>query len=78
MEGAIDLAEEVFHMPVRAGLPQYVAGLLDVVRNPIYSTGVGLLLFGNKAVQESRHPSRLDSSVRGVWERMKSWFHGSF
>ena len=48
MEGAIELAEEVFHMPVRLGVPQYVEGLVDVVRNPIHSTGVGLLLYGRK------------------------------
>ena len=41
MEGAIELAEEVFHVPVRLGLPQYIRGLSDVVRNPIYSTGAG-------------------------------------
>ena len=42
MEGAVELAEEVFHMPVRLGVPQHVRGLGDVVRNPIHSTGVGL------------------------------------
>ena len=45
MEGAIELAEEVFHMPVRLGLPQHVRGLGDVVKNPIHATGVGLLLY---------------------------------
>src|SRR4030088_1144713 len=45
MEGAIELAEEVFHMPVRLGVPQYVSGLVDVVSNPIHATGVGLLLY---------------------------------
>ena len=44
MEGAIELAEEIFHMPVRLGVPQNMTGLTDVVRNPIYATGVGLLL----------------------------------
>nr|MCH9783189.1 cell division protein FtsA [Gammaproteobacteria bacterium] len=43
IEGAAELAEEIFHMPVRLGTPQGVAGLTDVVRNPIYSTSVGLL-----------------------------------
>ncbi len=47
MEGVIELAEEVFHLPVRLGLPQHVGGLIDVVRNPIHATGVGLLLLGN-------------------------------
>ena len=46
MEGVVDLAEEIFHVPVRLGLPQYVSGLSDVVSNPIHATGVGLLLFG--------------------------------
>ncbi len=48
VEGLVDLAEEIFHMPVRLGLPQFVTGLNDVVRNPAYSTGVGLLLFGRQ------------------------------
>src|SRR5215813_6486592 len=52
MEGAIELAEEVFHMPVRLGVPQYVEGLSDVVRNPIHATGVGLLLYSKQAMQQ--------------------------
>ena len=54
MEGAIELAEEIFHVPVRLGLPQGVSGLVDVVRNPIHSTGVGLLLFGREHVTRGR------------------------
>ena len=74
MEGAIELAEEIFHMPVRLGVPQHVAGLVDVVRNPIYSTGVGLLLYGLRHGNERRGDVRLNAGARGVWERMKSWF----
>ena len=77
MEGATELAEEVFHMPVRIGSPQYVAGLVDVVRNPIYATGVGLLLFGNQASAGFGPAGRFESSA-SIWERMKSWFHGNF
>jgi cell division protein FtsA len=78
MEGLIDLAEEVFHMPVRLGLPQYVTGLVDVVRNPIHSTGVGLLLFGyrNRTARLREAPS--GRGVKGVWDRMRSWFQGNF
>ncbi len=46
MEGAVELAEEIFHMPVRLGSPAGVTGLGDVVKNPIHATGVGLLLYG--------------------------------
>ena len=77
MEGAIDLAEEVFHMPVRLGSPQYVSGLVDVVRNPIYATGVGLLLFGNQAADSTAQNTRFENSG-SLWERMKNWFHGNF
>ena len=78
MEGAVELAEEIFHMPVRLGTPQYVAGLVDVVRNPIYSTGVGLLLFGyqNRAMRETE--TRMGTGFRGVLRKMKSWFQGNF
>lgn len=78
MEGLIELAEEIFHMPVRLGYPQYVTGLVDVVRNPIHATGVGLLLFGyrNRAlrVTDTSH----SGGAKAVWERMKSWFQGNF
>lgn len=78
MEGTGELAEEIFHMPVRQGLPQYVNGLVDVVRNPIYSTGVGLLLFGyqNRALREAE--SRMGGGFTSVLQRMKSWFQGNF
>ena len=48
MEGVIDLAEEIFHMPVSLGSPRGVAGLKDIVRNPVYATGVGLLQYGKQ------------------------------
>ena len=78
MEGVIELAEEIFHMPVRVGVPQFVSGLSDVVKNPIYSTGVGLLLFGQRQLNESIPGVHLNGSVKGIWERMKNWFQGNF
>lgn len=78
MEGVVELAEEIFHMPVRIGVPQYISGLSDVVKNPIYSTGVGLLLFGQRQSQVAGPGFSSESGLRGVWERMKSWFQGNF
>lgn len=78
MEGAVELAEEIFHMPVRVGIPQYVTGLSDVVKNPIYSTGVGLLLFGLRQTREGITPILANSGFKGVLNRMKSWFQGNF
>ena len=52
MEGALELAEEIFHMPVRLGMPQGIQGCEDVIRNPVYSTAVGLLLYGQRKQTE--------------------------
>jgi cell division protein FtsA len=78
MEGVIDLAEEVFHMPVRLGVPQHISGLIDVVRNPMHATGVGLLLFGYRSRQGGNAESFAEKGLSGAWRRMKSWFQGSF
>ncbi|HET7650663.1 MAG TPA: cell division protein FtsA [Gammaproteobacteria bacterium] len=79
MEGAVELAEEVFHAPVRLGVPQHVSGLVDVVRNPIHATGVGLLLFGAQSVpRNGAGERRAQIGMQDVWQRMKQWFQGSF
>jgi cell division protein FtsA len=77
MEGAIELAEEVFHMPVRLGVPQYVDGLVDVVRNPIHATGVGLLLYGQGALQARAEAAQSKLGIGSAFRRMKSWFQGN-
>ncbi len=79
MEGVIELAEEVFHLPVRLGLPQNVMGLADVVRNPIHATGVGLLLFACQNRATNRGVDiKVRDGVKSVWGRMKGWFQGGF
>jgi cell division protein FtsA len=78
MEGAIELAEEIFHVPVRLGLPGRVKGLSDVVRSPIYSTGVGLLLYARENSAPASRAAGLGGNVAGVFDRMKSWFKGNF
>jgi cell division protein FtsA len=79
MEGMVDLAEEVFHMPVRVGLPQYIGGLKGVVQNPIFATGVGLVLYGARARQGRGFVARPSASgMKAVWSRMRGWFEGNF
>src|SRR5881394_906297 len=78
MEGAIELAEEVFHVPVRLGVPQSVRGLTDVVRNPIFSTGVGLLLYARDNVLPVHRGRSFGGNGKSVLERMRSWFQGNF
>ncbi len=76
MEGVSELAEEIFHMPVRIGSPQAIAGLRDIVDNPIYSTGVGLLQYGLRQRNLSL-PADGDSS-QGLWGRFRTCFQGGF
>jgi cell division protein FtsA len=78
MEGAIDLAEEIFHVPVRLGIPQQGRGLTDAVRNPIYSTAVGLLLYACANAHSSSAGGPRAKSVGGTVARMKRWFQGNF
>ena len=79
MEGAVELAEEVFHMPVRLGSPQYVGGLKEVIRNPIHATGVGLLLYGHESLmRRGRRATPVSSSIGDVWNRMRGWFQRQF
>lgn len=73
--GLIELAEEIFHMPVRMGGPQNVSGLTEVVRNPIHSTGVGLLMYGREHQSLRRG---IDSEGLGWLSKMKNWFQGNF
>ncbi|MGE5027168.1 MAG: cell division protein FtsA, partial [Betaproteobacteria bacterium] len=78
MEGMAELGEEVFHMPVRLGMPQYVGGLAEVVRNPRFATGVGLLLAGMDQHQRHHLATMQNGSLANVFARMKSWFQGNF
>jgi len=77
LEGLVELAEEIFHMPVRLGMPRHVTGLTDVIRNPAYATGVGLLLFGHEN-QTSLGMTDDEAGLRALWRRMCSWFQGNF
>ena len=77
MEGAIDLAEEIFHMPVSLGKPNNVTGLLDIVQNPIYSTAVGLLKHAAlKEMDNFMLPANVGMSR--VVGKMKNWIMGSY
>ena len=79
MEGAVELAEEIFHVPVRLGSPQYVEGLIDVVRNPIHATGVGLLLYGRDALDlGSYNKISIKNGLLEKWNLAKDWLQKQF
>jgi cell division protein FtsA len=76
MEGAVDLAEEWFHVPVRLGVPTGVSGVGDVVRNPTYATAVGLLLYGRQNMEMAGGLPPLAGKMAGALSRIKGWLAG--
>ncbi|GAM09506.1 cell division protein FtsA [Geobacter sp. OR-1] len=76
LEGMPELAEQVFNLPVRRGLPQNIGGLVDVVNTPAYATGVGLVVYGskNQGIREFPTSQTDDNLFRRVSRRMKEWF----
>jgi cell division protein FtsA len=77
MRGMIELGEEIFHMPVRIGVPRYGGGLADVVKSPRYATAMGLLYEGVEQLRLGRI-SKQNGSVRAVVGRMRDWFQRNF
>lgn len=78
MKGMVELGEEIFHMPVRMGLPRDVGGLSEVVSNPRYATAVGLVLMGKQQLERHISGQMESSSFGRLLEKMKSWFAGNF
>lgn len=78
MEGVVELAEEIFHMPVRLASPQGVSGLADVVNNPMYATGVGLLMYGLKQQTTDSEPMMRSEGGESLMGKIKTWFTGNF
>jgi cell division protein FtsA len=70
MPGTVELAERMFDVPVRTGRPSGTTGLEEMVSNPIYSTGVGLILYGWEQVKEGKSGGRL--KARGLLRRMRN------
>ncbi len=78
MRGMMELGEEIFHMPVRLGMPRYVGGLSEVISNPRYATGVGLVLMGKQQLERQISGQLEMNSVTRVLDKMKAWFQGNF
>ncbi len=78
MRGMMELGEEIFHMPVRMGMPRYVGGLSEVVGNPRYATAVGLILMGKQQLERHLSGQMESSAIGRMFEKMKSWFQGNF
>lgn len=78
MDGMVDLAEQIFNLPVRRGLPTGIGGLVDVVKSPMYSTGVGLVLYGKKHAAVNMFERGDKQTFNKLFERMKGWIKEFF
>jgi len=78
LQGMVELGEEIFHLPVRLGLPRNIGGLSAVVKTPRYATGVGLLLYGLERRQRNEVARVGAGSFKEVLEKMAAWFRGNF
>ncbi len=81
MEGAVELAEEIFHMPVRLAIPKGVRGMEDILSSPIYATGIGLLQYAKQDNQHLGEAAPVEEEIvqrPNVLNRMKAWFQGNF
>jgi len=74
LEGVEDIAETVFDLPSRLGTPRGISGLTDVVNNPMYATGVGLVLYGARIQPKKKFRIRDTNIFNRVMTRMKRWF----
>ena len=74
LPGMPELAEQIFSMPVRRGIPQGVGGLIDVVSSPIYATGVGLVIYGSQHQEMENFNQGEQGVFEKVFQRMKEWF----
>lgn len=78
LDGMPELAEDILGLPVRLGVPQGIGGLVDVVRNPMYATGVGLVLYGCEHAEHRYFKVREDNVYGKVRSRMSHWFRELF
>ncbi len=74
LDEATEIAESIFELPTRLGKPREISGLVDVVNNPMYATGVGLVLYGARNKTTKKFRIRDVNIFNRIMTRMKKWF----
>jgi cell division protein FtsA len=74
LDGVIEIAESVTGLPCQPGKPQGITGLTDVVNNPMYATGVGLVMYGARKMPTKKFRIRDKNIFNSIIQRMKRWF----
>ncbi|MEQ8254054.1 MAG: cell division protein FtsA [Smithellaceae bacterium] len=74
LPGINELAEHIFEMPVRSGIPSGVGGLSDVVTSPACATGVGLIIYGSKQTSSESVYKKTGNVFDNMIKTIKKWF----
>ena len=74
LDWTTDIADAIFGVPTRLGRPRGIGGLTDVVNNPMYATGVGLVIYGARKEPEKKFRIRDRNIFNSLISRMKKWF----
>jgi cell division protein FtsA len=78
LPGAVEMAEEIFGMPVRLGTPMHIRGLVDVISSPVYAAGTGLVLYGMQRQERNFFRIRDENLLAKVKHRMSDWWSEFF
>jgi cell division protein FtsA len=79
MDGAVELAEQIFDMPVKQGVPRQISGLVDIVSSPIHATGIGLVLYGMKQPRKGKYRSKAAKNIFSkTFYKTRNWFKEYF
>ena len=74
LDGAVELAGEVFELPVQLGVPKGVQGLTEGISSPAYATSVGLVLYGMERSAQEDLPGGEKGPLGRFWEKVKQWW----
>ena len=78
MEGMPEMAEQVFSLPIRRGVPRGIGGFVDVIKSPLHATGVGLVYYGSRNRTDRLFCARDGNVYNRVKERMREWLEELF
>ncbi len=78
LEGITELAEQVFNVPVRTGYPVGVGGITDIVNSPMYTTGVGLVIYGSKDRADYAVKKSEKNIMSKLTKTVERWFNDFF
>jgi cell division protein FtsA len=78
LQGMPEIAEQVYNLPIRRGVPQGIGGMVEVVKSPLYATGVGLIRYASYNSGSRLFCSKERNTYSRVKERMREWIEEIF